>query len=109
MTKDMTSTKAVIYARVTVTQNDRSVINNQLNLLRRYAERMGLNVVQEFIYEPVDMPGRKAFEEMVAFLKANDDVRTVIVENEHRLHDSANNWRKLMKNMCVEVLLAKDG
>ena len=63
--------QAVIYARVSSKEQEKEgfSIPAQLKLLKDYAARGGLSVVQEYVdVETAKQTGRSSFGEMVAFL-----------------------------------------
>ena len=67
------SPKAVIYARVSSKEQEREgfSIPAQLKLLREYAERKGLPILQEYTdVETAKKSGRTQFSDMVKFFKA---------------------------------------
>lgn len=80
--------KAIIYVRVsTIEQKDNGYSTEaQLKMLRKYAEENGLQVVEEFVEAmTAKETGRREFGRMMAFLKANPDCRTILVEKSDRL------------------------
>jgi site-specific DNA recombinase len=89
------SPKVVIYARVSSKEQEREgfSIPAQLKLLREYAERKGLSILQEFTdVETAKKSGRTQFSEMVRFFKAearkkkDPGCRTLLVEKTDRLY-----------------------
>ena len=79
---------AVLYARVSTKEQEQEgfSIPAQLKLLREYAERKNLQIVREFTdAETAKQNGREAFNEMLAFLKANPQVRYLLCEKTDRL------------------------
>jgi len=73
----------VIYARVSSREQEQEgySIPAQLKLLRNYASKNGLSVSREFVdVETAKVSGRKAFGEMVDFLKKTKGERIVLVE-----------------------------
>jgi site-specific DNA recombinase len=55
-------------------------------LLREYAVKQGFQIVHEFMdVETAKVAGRKAFSEMVSFLKQHRDCRVVLAEKTDRL------------------------
>jgi len=77
----------LIYVRVSTKEQDEEgfSIAAQLRLLREYAQKNGIQIVREIVeIESAKRPGRPEFNEMVAFLKKNRSVRTVLVEKVDR-------------------------
>src|SRR5580698_5418457 len=102
---------AVIYARVSSKDQEREgySIPAQLKLLREYADKNDLKIMQEFIdVETAKITGRKQFGEMVRFLKQNSSCRTLIVEKTDRLY---RNFRDCvtLEELDVEIHLPKEG
>ncbi len=80
---------AVIYARVSSREQEQEgySIPAQLKLLRNYSEKNGFEVLREFVdVETAKSTGRKAFGEMLEFLKKSKNCRTVLVEKTDRLY-----------------------
>ena len=81
--------KAVLYARVSSREQEQEgySIPAQLKLLRDYASKNGLGISKEFVdIETAKMTGRKAFGEMVDFLRRSKNSRIVLVEKTDRLY-----------------------
>jgi site-specific DNA recombinase len=82
-------TKAVILARVSTTKQEKeglSLKEIQLPVLRNYARDKGLVVEKEFVFsESAGHKIRKKFDEMVEYVKANDDVKTIIAYRVDRI------------------------
>ena len=79
---------AVIYARVSSKDQEREgySIPAQLKFLNEEAAKRGLMVIREFTEaETAKAAGRKVFNEMLAYLKKNPDVRYLLSK---RLIDS---------------------
>src|SRR3989344_4207179 len=74
--------KAVILARVSTLRQEKeglSLKDIQLPELREYAKKMGFEVIREFVFsESADRKIRKNFNEMVEFVKTNEDVVAII-------------------------------
>lgn len=80
--------QAVIYARVSSKEQEEEgfSIPSQLRLLREHATRQGLDVIQEFTEaETAKTTGRKAFEQMMRFLKERPGT-AILVEKTDRLY-----------------------
>ena len=78
--------KAVIYARVSSReQQEGNSLEAQVKLCRQYAGKHDFEIVKEFkVAESANYSDRKAFEEMIIFLKTND-VGNIICEKVDRL------------------------
>ena len=73
----------MLYARVSSKDQEREgfSIPAQQKLLREYAAQQKLRILREFVdVETAKQAGRGGFGEMLAFLKANRDCRTILVE-----------------------------
>ncbi len=85
--------QAVIYARVSSKEQEKEgySIPAQLKLLRDHASIHGLKVVREFTdVETAKKAGRKAFGEMVEFLKKKTTCLIILVEKTDRLYRNIN-------------------
>ena len=103
--------KAVLYARVSSKDQEREgySIPAQLKVLREYAARNEMALVQEFVdVETAKTTGRKRFGEMVRFFEQNPNCRRVIVEKTDRLY---RNFRDCvtLEDLEVEIHLVKEG
>ncbi len=105
---------ATIYARVSSKEQEREgySIDAQLRLLRKYASEEGLEVVREFQEaESAKGAGRKVFNEMLAFLKANPQVRYLLCEKTDRLSRNFKDIAtldQLMNDQGLVILLVKE-
>jgi len=102
---------AVLYARVSSKDQEREgySIPAQLKLLREYAARNEITIVQEFVdVETAKTTGRRRFGEMVHFFEQNLNCRRVIVEKTDRLY---RNFRDCvtLEDLEVEIHLVKEG
>ena len=102
---------AVLYARVSSKDQEREgySIPAQLKLLREYAARNEIAIVQEFVdVETAKTTGRRRFGEMVHFFEQNLNCRRVIVEKTDRLY---RNFRDCvtLEDLDVEIHLVKEG
>ena len=80
--------KVVIYARVSSREQEREgfSIPAQLKLLKEYALKNGFQIVKEYSdAETAKKAGRTNYNAMLEYLKANPEVKTVLVENTDRL------------------------
>ena len=81
--------KVVIYARVSSREQEREgfSIPAQLKLLKEYALKNGFQIVQEYSdAETAKKAGRTNYNAMLEYLKANPEVKTVLVEKTDRLY-----------------------
>jgi site-specific DNA recombinase len=103
--------QAVIYARVSSKEQEKEgfSIPAQQKLLRTYAAAEGLRVAEEFVdIETARQTGRTAFGEMVAYLRAQPTVRTLLVEKTDRLYRNLKDWVTL-DDLDVEIHFPKEG
>ncbi|MCC7432011.1 recombinase family protein [Candidatus Peregrinibacteria bacterium] len=74
--------KAIILARVSTKEQEEtglSIDKIQMPQLREYAKEHGIQVVEEFVFqETACQKLRKKFDEMIEFVKANDEVKIII-------------------------------
>ena len=102
---------AVIYARVSSKEQEKEgfSIPAQLKLLKEYAATNGFAVVQEYVdVETAKQTGRAAFGEMVAYLKADQAVRVMLVEKTDRLYRNLKDW-VTVDELEVEIHFPKEG
>ena len=82
-------TKAVILARVSTQKQEKeglSLKDIQLPVLREYARDKGLTVEQEFVFsETADNKIRKKFDEMVDYVKTNEDIKAIVAYRVDRI------------------------
>jgi DNA invertase Pin-like site-specific DNA recombinase len=81
--------KAILYARVSSREQEQEgySIPAQLKTLREYASKNDFEIIKEFIdIETAKTTGRKAFGEMVEFLRRSKNGRIVLVEKTDRLY-----------------------
>jgi site-specific DNA recombinase len=102
---------AFLYARVSSREQQQEgfSIPAQLKLLRDYAVRNGLTIVEEFVdVETAKTPGRKQFDRMVQALARSRECRSILVEKTDRLY---RNFRDAvtLEDLDVEVHLVKEG
>ncbi len=81
--------KAVILARVSTLKQEKeglSLKEIQLPVLRDYAQNKGLAVEREFVFsESADYKIRRKFDEMVEYVKADNDIKTIIAYRVDRI------------------------
>src|SRR3979490_1405430 len=103
--------QAVIYARVSSKEQEKEgfSIPAQLKLLKEYAAANGFAVAQECVdVETRKHPGRAAFGEMVAYLKAHPSGRVMLVEKTDRLYRNLKDW-VTVDELDVELHFPKEG
>ena len=107
----MQNKQVVIYARVSSKEQEREgfSIPAQLKLLRGYAKKKGFEIVEEYSdAETAKKAGRTNYNAMLAFLKANTEIRTVLVEKTDRLYRNFKDYVTL-EDYDLEVHLVKEG
>lgn len=91
-------TKAVILARVSTLRQEKeglSLKDIQVPELRAYAKKIGFDVVKEFVFsESADYKIRKKFNEMIDFVKQNEDIKVII---SYRVDRITRNYRDAVK------------
>ena len=103
---------AVIYARVSSKEQAEGFsVAAQLGLLNGYAGKSGLPVVRVFTEaETAKQAGRKAFRQMLAFLKEHPEVKHVLVEKTDRIYRNFQDYVALdVDAMGLELHLVKEG
>jgi site-specific DNA recombinase len=101
---------AVMYVRVSSKEQEQGFsIPAQRQLLKDYAEREGIRVVQEFEdVETAKRAGRTSFSEMVDFLrKKTSGCRTLLVEKTDRLYRNIKDWVTI-DELGIEVHFVKE-
>ncbi|HUX48636.1 MAG TPA: recombinase family protein [Dehalococcoidia bacterium] len=82
-------TKAVILARVSTVKQEReglSLKEIQLPVLRDYVQSKGLTVEKEFVFsETADSKIRRKFDEMVKYVKENEDIKAIVAYRVDRI------------------------
>ncbi len=105
---------AVLYARVSSKEQEEEgfSVPAQLKLLREHAQRKELQVAREFTdAETAKQAGRTGFNEMLAYLKENSQVRYLLCEKTDRL---SRNFRDiailddLMNSRDLMIVLVKE-
>ncbi len=107
----ITTAKAVLYARVSSKEQEKEgySIPAQVKLIREYAARNDMLIVREFEdVETAKQTGRTSFKEMLDYLKANPDVRNLLVEKTDRLYRNLRDYISL-DEVGVAVHLVKEG
>lgn len=107
----MQNKQAVIYARVSSREQEREgfSIPAQLKLLKEYALKNGFQIVNEYSdAETAKKAGRTNYNAMLAFLKENPEIKTVLVEKTDRLYRNFKDYVTL-EDYDLEVHLVKEG
>lgn len=77
--------------------------------MRDYAKKKGFEIVQEYSdAETAKKAGRTNYNAMLAFLKSNPDIKTVLVEKTDRLYRNFKDYVTL-EDYDLEVHLVKEG
>jgi site-specific DNA recombinase len=103
--------EAVVYARVSSKEQEKEgfSIPAQLRLLHEYASQSRLIVSKEFVdVETAKQSGRTGFTDMLAYLKANTAIKTILVEKTDRLYRNIRDWVTL-DELGLEIHFAKEG
>jgi site-specific DNA recombinase len=103
--------EAVVYARVSSKEQEKEgfSIPAQLRLLHEYASQNRLIVSKEFVdVETAKQSGRTGFTDMLAYLKANTAIKTILVEKTDRLYRNIRDWVTL-DELGLEIHFAKEG
>ncbi len=103
--------EAAVYARVSSKEQEKEgfSIPAQLRLLHDYAGQNRLSVAKEFVdIETAKQSGRTGFTEMLAFLKENTAIKTILVEKTDRLYRNIKDWVTL-DELGLEIHFAKEG
>ena len=107
----MQNKKVVIYARVSSKEQEKEgfSIPAQLKLLKEYALKNGFQIVEEFSdAETAKKAGRTNYNRMLEYLKANSDVKIILVEKTDRLYRNFKDYVTL-EDYDLEVHLVKEG
>ena len=107
----MQNKKVVIYARVSSKEQEKEgfSIPAQLKLLKEYALKNGFQIVEEFSdAETAKKAGRTNYNRMLDYLKANSDVKIILVEKTDRLYRNFKDYVTL-EDYDLEVHLVKEG
>lgn len=103
--------QVVIYARVSSDRQEKEgfSIPAQISFLEEYAAKKMFNVVKVFSEsETAKKAGRKAFTDMLAFIKEKN-INTILVEKTDRLYRNFKDYVLLDEIKGLEVHLVKDG
>ena len=103
---------AVLYARVSSKEQREEgySIEAQLRLLREYASKQRMVIVQEFVdVESASKSGRTGFSAMVAFLRKQRSCRIILVEKTDRLYRNFKDYATLdVKDWGLSIHLVKE-
>lgn len=102
--------KAVIYARVSSIEQKKEgySIPAQVKLLKEYAQKSSLEIVQEFTdSETAKQAGRTNFNAMLQFLKKHKNIRTILVEKTDRLYRNFKDY-VILDEIDLEIHLVKE-
>lgn len=102
---------AIIYTRVSSREQQQEgfSLGAQSRFLRDYAGRHGFEIVKSFEdVETAKTSGRKAFGEMVKWLKKNRHCRTLLVEKTDRLYRNLHD-HVTIEELDIETHLPKEG
>ena len=103
--------QVVIYARVSSREQEREgfSIPAQLKLLKEYALKNGFQIVKEYSdAETAKKAGRTNYNLMLNFLKANPEIKTVLIEKTDRLYRNFKDYVTL-EDYDLEIHLVKEG
>ena len=103
--------QAVIYARVSTKEQEREgfSIPAQLELLKNYADKNGIFVVKVFREsETAKKAGRKAFNEMLNFVKEKN-IKIILVEKTDRLYRNFKDYVTIDEIKDIEIHFVKEG
>lgn len=103
--------RAVLYARVSTAEQEKEgfSIDAQINLIREYAGKSDLRIVEEYVdVESAKRTGRTQFEAMLKYLRAHAGVRHLLVEKTDRLYRNLKDWVTL-DEFDIEIHLVKEG
>ena len=107
------SKKAVIYVRITPGDQLRKYSDDEkLKLLRDCATQEGFDIVREFTETLTSKQIGPVFEEMIAFLRTREEVRTVIVEDTDHLNYSIKNRMIIdgfINELDMEIRFVEEG
>lgn len=107
----MQNKKVVIYARVSSKEQEKEgfSIPAQLKLLKEYALKNGFQIIEEYSdAETAKKAGRTNYNKMLEYLKANPEVKTILVEKTDRLYRNFKDYITL-EDYDLEVHLVKEG
>jgi site-specific DNA recombinase len=100
---------AVLYARVSSKEQEQGYsIPAQQELLRRYANQMGMTTAQEFVdIESAKSMGRSGFTAMLEYLRRNRGCRVILAEKTDRLYRNLKDY-VMLDELGVEIHMVKE-
>ena len=110
--KTTTNKKAVLYARVSSDRQEKEgfSIPAQIKLLRDYAIKNNLNIVEEFVEaETAKKAGRTQFNNMLTYLKRHKDVKIILVEKTDRLYRNLKDYVLIDEIEDIAIHFVKEG
>jgi DNA invertase Pin-like site-specific DNA recombinase len=102
--------KAISYARVSSKEQEKEgfSIPAQQKLISEYSLAKHFQIIREFVdVETAKQSGRTSFGEMICFLKAQKEIRTILVEKTDRLYRNLRDWVTL-DDLGVEIHFVKE-
>lgn len=101
--------KAVLYARVSSREQEEGFsISAQLKLIKEYAVKNKLKIVNEFIdIETAKQTGRSNFNSMIDFLRDNPEVKNILCEKTDRLYRNFKDYLTI-ENRDLRIHLVKE-
>lgn len=103
--------KAVLYARVSSTRQDRDgfSIPHQIRYLHEYARQNGIKIVKGFVEaETAKKAGRTQFNNMINYLQSNEDGKVILVEKVDRLYRNLIDYCTIDNIKGLEVHFVKE-
>jgi site-specific DNA recombinase len=103
--------KAVSYERVSSKDQEKEgfSIPAQQKLLTLYAIEKGIRIVSDFVdVETAKQAGRTEFNNMIKFLKVNQNVKIILCEKTDRLYRNFKDY-VLLEDLDLEIHLVKEG
>lgn len=110
--KKTTKKKAVLYARVSSTRQEKEgfSVPAQISFLREYALKLNIDIVEEFVEaETAKKAGRKQFNHMLKFLRKHKDVNIILTEKTDRLYRNFKDYVTVDELENLELHLVKEG
>ena len=105
--------ECVVYARVSTEEQEREgfSIDAQLGLLRAYALRKHLRIVEEFIdSETARITGRTGFNNMRDYLSSHTSCTAILVEKTDRLSRNQRDFLDLdLEHSSLEIHFVREG
>jgi len=101
--------KAVLYARVSSKEQEEGFsIPAQLKLIKEYAIKNKIKIIEEFIdVETAKQAGRANFNSMIDFLKNNPEVKNILCEKTDRLYRNFKDYLTI-EDLDLTIHLVKE-